>query len=374
MAKPAGKDKIRQLLTSRAMRAAAIAVICALLGAGAFYGWRYYQFRQSSQFAFERLRDALSPAQPEKLASMIDFNTVARELADGAIKAFPFFRAGLDQEWEIRQMIQSGLLRSFRSKDAGAAKNQEAGMEKQLDLPFALLPHNFNSQLAQTLSLRKENDHSAYISATIRQTMLDRDFSPVFHLQKGADGWRVTHLLNGDELAASLRDGLVARQAMRQKKIIDKNSATSAQMEALLPGPGCQASAGMLSDGRTMLVAIDVRSRNAGNVQVNNMTLDITLSGRGGVVLSRSLNVAKSVPPGAAFSHRWNVELDAAENQEGKRLLFAGPLSCKASWRSMGLGNSRVLHVTDNPDAEAMCARHDDSHADGLCELPFFNE
>ena len=373
MANPRGQGKLGRILASRAVKGAAIALVCALLALGAFYGWQYYQFRQSDQFAFERLRESLSPAQPEKLASAVDFNTVASELASGAIRAFPFFRAGPEQEWEIRQMIQSGLLRRLRSKETPGAKGESAGMEKLLDSPFSLLPDNFIGQFVQNLSLRKESAHSAYIETRIHHPQLDRDFSPVFRLEKSADGWRVTHLLNGDELAAELREGLIARQTMREKKIIDKNSATGAQMAALLPGPECQASAGTLSDGRTVIVSIEVRSRNAGDVQVNNMTLDATLSGRGGVAISRSLNVAKPVPPGGPFSHRWTIELDAA-SPEAKKLLWAGALSCRARWRSMGLGNSRVLHVTDSPEPGAMCAKDGHSHPAGLCEAPFFNQ
>ena len=58
-----------------------VALLVAALAAGGFYGWRYYQYRQSSEYAFVRLQAALSPPKPEELALRVDFNTLSGHLA-----------------------------------------------------------------------------------------------------------------------------------------------------------------------------------------------------------------------------------------------------------------------------------------------------
>ena len=45
------------------------AVLLVILAAvGGFSGWRYYQYRQTAEFAFAQIKDSLHPAKPTELA------------------------------------------------------------------------------------------------------------------------------------------------------------------------------------------------------------------------------------------------------------------------------------------------------------------
>ena len=81
-----------------------------------FSGWRYYQYRQSSQYAFEILRDALKSGDAETIAELVDFNSLSRGLAKDLAQNYPFLKAGADQERQIADMIQTALLKQSRTK------------------------------------------------------------------------------------------------------------------------------------------------------------------------------------------------------------------------------------------------------------------
>ena len=56
-------------------------------------------------------------------------------------------------------------------------------------------------------------------------------------------------------------------------------------------------------------------------------------------------------PPGEALDHRWTIELDAA-SPTGQKVRAAGALTCRPIWKTLGLANGEVLHITDLPDQE----------------------
>lgn len=369
-----GQGSLKNKLSGRAVRTACAVALCALLGLGGFYGWQYYEYRQSADYAFSRLKQSLSPVQTDQLAGIVDFNAIVGDLASATVRTFPFFKKGNDQEWEIKRILQNALLQRFLAKERQKNKSMgKTGMEEQLDAPFVLMPDDFMTQFVQHMSLHSESPTSALVSTSISHPQLDKKFTLLFRMQKGQDGWRVDHMINAPEVASQLRDELVARKALRDKKTIEKNAAASARMNGILPIQGCQANAGLLSDGRTLMLVLHVLSRNRSDVQVNNMTIDASVKGAGGTVLQRFLNAATPVAPGEDFDHRWSIELDAL-SPEGRRVAQAGRLVCNARWRSMGLNSGQVLHATDNPDPGATCEKHGHEHPTGLCLLPLFNE
>lgn len=360
----------RTLLTGRVARVIALVLLlCAAAGAG-FYGWRYYAYRQGPQYAFEQLRQALHPAQPEKLAKLVDFYAITASLATATREAFPFLKQGEDQDWEIGRHLETSLLGRFLNGEKGKVpekKSEEGGEE-----PLAVLPPDFVSQLASSLTLKSVDEGSALLQARIRHPQLEKDYPLLFRMSRGADGWHVRELVNARELPARFGEDARRRQAAILQKTVDKNAATAARMNEIMPIESCQAQAGLLSDGRTLLVMVYLRARNQSDVNVNNMTLSSELRGERGPLLHRHLNLARQVKPGENFEHRFSIELDA-RSPEGRAALLASRLGCRAAWRSMGLGNSQVLHVSDNPDPAAMCAAHGGEHPEVLCSLPFFS-
>ena len=44
-----------------------IGLLGALAVAGSIYGWQQYQYRQTSEYAFTKIKEALSPPEPARL-------------------------------------------------------------------------------------------------------------------------------------------------------------------------------------------------------------------------------------------------------------------------------------------------------------------
>ena len=352
----------------------AVLLLVGALGAGGYFGWRTWQYRQTSEYAVEQLKAALTPPNTEELAKRVDFRTLFAELSRAVAGAFPFYKAGPDQEHVLSQQLQTALLRRLREKDAGPAKGEGPDAAAKLRQPLVLFPPDFLAQLPAGLTLTETKGDTARIRTEITHPQLEVAFPLEFELRRGPDGWMVRHLVNAAEVAATLRAALVTRQKATADIVLGKNEATLKRMESILPIQSCEAEAGLLSDGETLLLMVLMRGQNQGGIQVNNMDLDTTIYGaHGEPVLTRHLNAAEPVYPGAAFSHRWSIELDA-QSPEGQAVLGGIPLTCRPVWRSMGLSSAEVLHVADTADLTQKCEIPGHDHPVGFCKLPIFQE
>ena len=89
------------------------AVLLVILAAvGGYSGWRYYQFRQTAEFAFAQIKDALHPAKPTELAQCINFDAISLPLAKAIAEHYPFLKKGPNQLRDLSDMIQVGLLKN----------------------------------------------------------------------------------------------------------------------------------------------------------------------------------------------------------------------------------------------------------------------
>lgn len=348
-------------------------LLCAALIAGAYYGYRQYQYRQSAEYAFEQLKLALNPPKPEELAKLVDFNALGNDLARAIKKTFPFYMEGKDQERNIRNRLQNVILRSFLQKDEKRAPLPDAeDQQALLQVPLEIMPADFPAQLQGSLVLRDAGQSSAIVMAKLDQPLLGRSFTPVFGLDKTVNGWKVDRVLNADELLTQLREAMLQRHVKLRNVYEHKNMLTTRRMDELLPIQSCSAHAGILSDGRTLVMTVQVIGRNKGNVQINNFNVDTEITGGNGNVLARRfLNVAKPVAPGEDFNHRWNFELDASSDL-ARAIMRNQPLHCQAKWQTLGLNNSEVLHILEVPNPDAQCSISGHNHPDGFCQTPVF--
>lgn len=350
-------------------------ILLAALVAGGIFGFREYQYRQSANYAFEQLREALNPPKPDQLARLVDFNAIGNELARAIKKSFPFYLAGKDQERNIRNRLQNALLRSFMQKDEKKAALPDLDDQQALlQVPLEIMPADFVSQLRESLVLREAGERSAILMAKIDQPLLGRSFTPVLGLDKTASGWKVDKVLNADELLAQLREAMLQRHVKLRNVYEHKNMLTSKRMDSLLPVQSCSVHAGLLSDGKTLVMTVQVIGRNKGNVQINNFNVDASIMGKNGkLVAQRFLNVAKPVAPGEDFNHRWNFELES-DSPLARAIMQNQPLQCAAKWQTLGLNNSEVLHILEVPNPDAQCSISGHNHPDGFCLTPVFQD
>ncbi|MBQ3059396.1 MAG: translation initiation factor IF-2 [Desulfovibrio sp.] len=359
---------------SRHLRSLALLSLFAVLATGAYYGWAYYQYRQSALFAFTGLQQALIPPNAEELAVRVDFNTLSEELATAAGRAFPFFKKGDDQTHAIKHIIQTHLLRAVLSKDTAQGKKNENAAEKleeRLKQTLQVLPADVLPQLADSLALKPIDDHTALVSATIHHPVLDEKFVPVMRMVRMPDGWILRDMVNAEDLVQQFRAALLKRHTARHELMTGRHDALLRRMEATLPLQSCTAGAGLLSDNSTVLVVVHALARNISKLTVKNISLDVKITAGGQPLLRRFLNAACDIPPGSDLNHRWTIELDG-QSEAARALLAAGPLHCQGSWRTMSLSSAEVLHVEDMEHDLPPCDQAGHDHPRAFCLKPIF--
>lgn len=366
--------KIKEQIIKRKYLLIPLVVLAAgLLVAGGWFGWKQYTFWQSGQYAFEKIKAALAPPDPASLAKQVDFYSVSGDIAKSIADNFPFFMPGADQERNISHHIQTALLKKFMDKDE--KKQQTLEKEDEIALlhkNLEILPRNFVEQLFNTLNYKANDDNSGFVTAKVENELLNKNFTMIFNLDRTPNGWKITHLSNARELASQMREAMLQRHAKLRSVYEDKNAKTWKTMNQLIPIQSCTANAGLLSDGKTLLMVVHVIARNRGTLQINNFNVDTTIYGKNGKVLMRRfLNTAKPVTPGEDFDHRWNFELDA-QNPQARLLLTQEPLQCKAIWQTLSLNNGQVLQIQEVPNPDLACEIDGHNHPQGFCQTPVF--
>ena len=324
------------------------AILLVILAAvGGYSGWRHYQFRQTAEFAFSQLKDALRPVKPADLAVRVDFAAITKPLVKAVVQHYPALKQGPNQTRDLSDMIQIGLLKQARIKEEPA--KEETDEVARLKTPLYLLPPTFYTQLAETLTLQNPTDTTALIAAKVRHPVLNKEFSLLLRMDKTPEGWRVDDFVNAEDIVRQFREYQMERMVAQRQIILDKNANIKKRMEDILPIRSCTASAGLISDGKTLLVVVNVKSKNNSSVMVSNMDLFTKIYAPDGTeLLQRYLNAVQPTASGEDFERNWTIELDG-ESALGKAILSARKLTCDASWKTLGMANGEVLHFAVAP-------------------------
>jgi len=324
------------------------AILLVILAAvGGYSGWRHYQFRQSAEFAFSQIKDALHPVKPADLAKRVDFGAITKPLARAVAQHYPALRQGPNQLRDLNDMIQVGLLKQARVKEEPV--KEETDEVARLKTALTVLPPTFYTQIWESLSLQNPTDTSAFIAAKVRHPVLNKEFSLLLRMGNTADGWRVDELVNAEDVVRQFREYQVERMVAQRQIILDKNANIKKRMEDTLPLRSCTVSAGLISDGKTLLVVVNAQGKNTGTVMISNMDLSAKICAPDGTeLLHRFLNAVQPTPPGADFDRNWTIEMEG-DSAQGKAILAARKLTCEASWKTLGLANGEVLHFAVAP-------------------------
>ena len=246
------------------------AVLLVILAAvGGYSGLRYYQYRQTAEFAFVQIKDALHPAKPTELAQRINFDAISLPLAKAVAEHYPFLKKGPNQLRDLSDMIQVGLLKQARVKEEPV--KEETDELARLKTPLYVLPPNFFTQFFTTMTLQNPTENTALIAAQIRHPVLNKQFSLLLRMDKTPEGWKLDDMVNAEELVRQYREFQMERMVAQRQLLLDKNAKIKKRMEDTLPLKTCTASAGLISDGKTLLVVVNVQSKNISTIPVNNM-------------------------------------------------------------------------------------------------------
>lgn len=349
------------------------AALAAAIAGGGWLGWQEYQKRQTAAYAVEKIKQALQPADPNKLAHMVDFNVLGKELSQAIMEAFPFYMAGSNQERDISHKLQTGFLQRLLEKEStGSQFPEDASERAKLEKPLRLLPDDFVSQLVGNLQTRASDGTTALAVSSFTHPQLGQTYNLNMEMRKTPGGWQITHLLNARELAGQFREAMLKRFIALREVVEKKNDDTEKQMNELMPIQSCTANVGRLSSGDTVLLVIHAIARNKGDTQVNNFNLSTFITNRAGAIIAhRYLNAAKPVPPGEDFNQRWTMELEGSDPL-AKTLLANAPLACRARWQTLSLAKPKVYHIEEVPNPDFPCQIAGHNHPDGFCQLPVF--
>ena len=315
---------------------------------GGYSGWRYYQFRQTAEYAFLQIKDSLHPAKPTDLALLVNFDAISLPLAKAVAQHYPFLKPGPNQIRDLSDMIQVGLLKQMRVKEEPI--KEETDELARLKSPLYVLPPNFFTQLSANIALQSATETSALVSAQIRHPVLDKPFSLLLRLDKTTEGWKLDDLINAQDLVRQFREAQKARMVAQRQLLLDKNAQIKKRIEDTFPIKSCTASAGLLSDGQTLLVVVDVEAKNIGLAPINNMDLSARILAPDGTeLLQRYLNAVQPTFPGETYNRNWTIEVDGSSSL-GKSIQNARKLTCEAFWKTLGMGNGEILHFALAPE------------------------
>lgn len=327
----------------------ALVLLVIALGYGGYEGWKYYQYLQSSQYAFDMLKESLKSIDEEKLSAQVNFPMLTQHVAQCVAVTYPFIEQGNNQLAAISKRAQDYLRESLLAKDNGRQRGTLTP-EEALQQPLDILPHDFVKQLESSLALNATgtgNPNLAFVSATLHHPQFDMDFNLIFYLQRTGSGWVLTDLANAPELVAQFREAQLKRNEAKRLLLIKKNEITQQRMNSILPIQSCEAAAGVISDNKTLLVRVIVLGRNATADRVNGYSLHVTILNEAGKpILDRYLDKAVPLQPGEPFNQAWTIEM-SADSDIGKALLAGGKLKCLTRWQTVALNNGEVLYIRE---------------------------
>lgn len=309
-----------------------------------FFGWRHYQFKNSSLKALQDISQALQKGNRQSLAELVDFRTLSESFARQIVQDLPADAAHPPVEI-LAEHIQQRILDNF-NKAAEAPK----GAKPSPFAPLNPLPPDTLAQIATSLTLEKAEDNFALAHAKVDYPRAEKAFTLIFQMEK-KDGapWRLTKISNAHEIVESF---LQAQQSIDQQKsnaLAAKNAEQQQRMDTQLIVSSCTAVAGMLSDGKTALLSVEILARNPGPHAVLNFNVKALLTGQKhpDQDISFLLNLAKRTLQGENFAHTWNIALDL-QNPDHQYLLAEKKLQCTTKFNNMGLSSGEVLFVRKN--------------------------
>ena len=311
-----------------------------LLGSLAVGAVLFYRYRTGPDSIFTNLRAALIEGDKAGLAAIMDFRSLSEDIALAVLAADPQNTAHAHRKAEMQDEAQRLVLKALTD---GKNTKTEPVLPRKLFERVPFMPTDVVPQFAAGMTLEKTAD-GAQIHARFTHHGLQKDFPVRLLMERRQGDWRVTRLLNAQELVRLYQGAMDALLAEDEAKLVEKNEKISERMRAHFASPQCLASAHLMGSKREAMLVIKVTAHNKDTTTLHNVNLLIDVrAGSGSSVYSRQLDVVQRVFGGGEFSNTWTIVLDA-DSDDAARLLQAGPLSCTVTPKVMSVGAGEILY------------------------------
>ena len=314
-----------------------LALVLASLAAGAALLYRY---RTGPDSVFSSLRTALAEGDKAALASLMDFRSLSADIVQAVFTVYPQSAAQEKQKTDMQDEAQRLALKALT--DGKDAKSETAQPRKLFEAaPF--VPADVFAQLAAGMTLEKAAD-GAQILSRFTHHKLQTDFPVQLRLERRQGEWKVTRLLNAQELVKLYKDSMAALLAADEVTLAEKNEKIMSRMRAHFHEPQCLASAQQMGSKHEVMLVIKVTANNKETTTLHSVNLLCELrASNGAPVYSRQVEAVQRVFGGGAFSNTWTMVLDA-DSGDAVKLLQAGPLSCTVEPKVMSVGVGEILY------------------------------
>lgn len=319
-------------------------LVLAIVAGGAFWGWQQYQFKQSPQKALQDIALALQKGNRQSLAILVDFRSLSENFAQQVLQNSPA-GAEFPPVEILAENVQQRILDSFtKTEDPKKAAKPDPYA------PLNPMPPDTIAQLATSIEMQQVGATFALARATVDYPRAEKKFTLIFQMEKKKGlGWQIIKIANAQELVHAF---IQAQQSIDQQKsnaLAEKNAEQQQRMDKQMVVNSCTAVAGMLSDGKTALLSVEVLARNPGPHAVLNFNLEATLNSTKNSEKTQKflLNLAKRTLQGENLSHTWNITLDP-QNPDHQDLLAEKKLQCTARFNNMGLSSGEILFLRKN--------------------------
>ncbi len=324
-------------------------VLCLILAAGGFYGWKHYTHINSPEYFIEQLNTALVTNDLAKLAVLVDFRSVTDDMVKHIQRAdIPKRPATAKEERVIplTEEIQVIFMEALKNKDAAPPTTQE----KQNPLaPLDPLPIDFAAQISGKIKLQAALGNEAVASVTVNYPRLERDFRLLFFMTKSPD-WIIKRMSNVDEILRYYVTEENKLELLREEKFLKDNAIFQQRMDEQFELRSCTAFVHAATGSKTKSLFVRIKGYNKGPQIIRNMTFETTITSdtaQGNVVLKEDLNMAARILPGVDLEDAYNIELDP-NNAEHAAVLNTKNLFCVAKPRVMTLNNGDLLFTRKN--------------------------
>jgi len=300
----------------------------------------FYRYRTGPDPVFTHLRTALAEGDKAGLAAIIDFRSLSEDIVLAVFAVYPRSTAHEGQKTEMQDEAQRLALKAVA---AGKDTKPEVVQPRKLFEAVPFVPTDVVTQLAAGMTLEKTSD-GVQVQSRFTHHGLQTDFPVHLLMERRQGAWRVTRLLNAQELVSLYKRTMDALLAEDAGKLTEKNEKITARMRAHFHEPQCLASAHLMASKHDAMLVVKVTANNKDTTTLHSVNLLFNArAGNGSSVYSRQLDVVQRVYGGGAFSNTWTIVLDA-DSEEAARLLQAGPLSCTVEPRVMSIGVGEILY------------------------------